>query len=473
MARLRLSTILVGLYGAFALGAFVPRTDLASDDAAIVPPRMLSFPVRHEQHDETVERRRVRRADDTDAQIFNYSSVAYMIELDLGTPGQTVKVIMDTGSSELWVNPDCRTASSLPQQSECFSSDYYDPDKSSTVVISNRGKTLRYGLGDATIRYVTDDVALPNSDVSLHSLRFGVATETNQMSHGILGLSFGNGLNLDYDNFVDALVDQGVIDTRLFGVALGAKEEAADSGLITFGGLDTKKFSGKLHTERILGPQNGEDLYRFWVTLTGIGLTDDSGNSKTYMDKNLAVFFDTGATLSYLPADVVKGLAQDLNAEYRSDYDLYLVPCGQKGSVDFTFNNVTIHVSLDEFIWELRDGTCALGAMAENDNSYLLGASFLRSTYAVFDLESPAIHFAQYANCGSNLQEVPAGTDAAARFEGECSKSDIVGSGTESKGNSSGGDGEDSAAGRNMIYRRGMWLSVGLVAAEQALAWLV
>ncbi|CAI4211005.1 unnamed protein product [Parascedosporium putredinis] len=430
MARLKLSAALAALCGTLALGATLPttRTLATSNEDASIPKGMLAFPMKREPHDETVERRRVRRAEDTDTQIYNYSSVAYMIELDLGTPAQTVKVIVDTGSSELWVNPDCDTASSLPQQSECLANDYFNVEKSSTIVVSNRGKTLRYGLGDATIRYVTDNVGLPGSDVELETVRFGVAQRTDQMSHGILGLSFGNGLNLDYNNFVDELFEQ--------------------NGLLTFGGLDTKKYSGKLHTEQILGPQNQEDLYRFWVTLNKIGLTDGGGNSKTYLDEDLAVFFDTGATLSYLPEAVVTALAKDLDAEYRSDYDLYLVPCGQDGSVDFTFGNTTINVSLHEFIWELRDGTCAMGAMVEQSGSYILGASFLRSVYAVFDLQSPAIHFAAYANCGSNLQEVPAGTNAAAHDD-------------------------DSAADRTMMFHNGMWLSVGLVAAEQALAWLL
>ncbi|KAJ4171985.1 hypothetical protein NW754_007582 [Fusarium falciforme] len=34
----------------------------------------------------------------------------YSIDLTIGTPGQTVTVNFDTGSPELWVNPDCSQA---------------------------------------------------------------------------------------------------------------------------------------------------------------------------------------------------------------------------------------------------------------------------------------------------------------------------------------------------------------------------
>jgi len=100
------------------------------------------------------------------------------------------------------------------------------------------------------------------------------------------------------------------------------------------------------------------------------------------MDSELPVFFDTGATLSYLPEQVVTALADDLGAQYNPNYDLFLVPCGQQGSINFTFGNFTINVGLEEFVWQLSDSsTCALGAMVETDNSYILGASFLRSVY--------------------------------------------------------------------------------------------
>ena len=109
MVRFKLPLLLLGLFGVHTLAASVPRE--AADHPAITPRKILSFPVSHERHDEARPdaNRAVRRQSDfdTDTTVFNYSSISYLIELDLGSPGQTVKVIIDTGSSELWVNPDC------------------------------------------------------------------------------------------------------------------------------------------------------------------------------------------------------------------------------------------------------------------------------------------------------------------------------------------------------------------------------
>lgn len=273
MARLKLATLFLGLFGARALAASVPPE--AADQPAIAPRKILSLPVARALHDEAqpdAHRAMRRQSDlDTDTTIFNYSSVSYLVELDLGSPGQTVKVVIDTGSSELWVNPDCTTAASLPQQAECLDNGAYSPSDSKSVDVSKLEAELKYGLGDAVIRYVRDDIALPDSDVDLEGVQFGVATESTYMSHGILGLSFGKGKNMKYNSFVDELVEQKLIDTRTVGVALGAKEEKENSGLITFGGVDTKKFVGDLHSAPVLDPQYGEDIWRYVLSHSSPG----------------------------------------------------------------------------------------------------------------------------------------------------------------------------------------------------------
>lgn len=244
---------------------------------------------------------------------------------------------------------------------------------------------------------------------------FGYATNSVDLNMGILGLSFGENYNLAYPNFVDELLLQNVTASRAFGVALGDKSEPTNSGLIAFGGVDTRKFSGKLHTSPILGPQNGERLYRYWVQLDSITLS-----GKRYSGSSFPVFFDTGATLSYLPDSIISQLASDLRGRRDAASGLYIVPCGQTGSIDFAFGDATIRVPLDEFIWTVGPGQCVMGADAGSDGSFLLGDSFLRSAYVVFDVDSPALHFAQYVNCGTNLQAIPAGKNAAAGFTGEC-----------------------------------------------------
>lgn len=83
----------------------------------------------------------------------------------IGNPGQPVLVQLDTGSFELWVNPDC---TNLPDSNAAFcrTVGFYDTTKSSTAVSLGTSKTLRYGIGSANITYFKDDISLPGSKLA-------------------------------------------------------------------------------------------------------------------------------------------------------------------------------------------------------------------------------------------------------------------------------------------------------------------
>lgn len=58
-------------------------------------------------------------------------------------------------------------------------------------------------------------------------------------------MGHGKGFNINYNNLVDELYDQGITYSRVFSVALGTKD-AGNRGTVIFGGIDTKKYSGNL-----------------------------------------------------------------------------------------------------------------------------------------------------------------------------------------------------------------------------------
>ncbi|ROT41722.1 candidapepsin-1 [Sodiomyces alkalinus F11] len=412
-----------------------------------------------------LRRKRQNENDDTTARIINVTSTSYLIELAIGTPGQDLRVALDTGSSELWVNPNCQNAGSPSQERICETHGHYRPADSDTARVSQTRSTISYGKGQVALQYVADNIAVPGTDITISDVIFGYATNSRQLSTGIMGLSFGNGTNMAYPSVLDEMVAQDIIETHAFGVALGTKDEPTGTGVISFGGVDTQKFSGDLHTMPVLGPQHGERLWRYWVQLESMGLTiSGGGGTELYDGSSFPVFFDTGATLSYLPRPVVQALAEDLGGQLDPDVDLYVVPCGQEGTVDFTFAGYTIKVPLEEFIWTVGQDTCILGADAEESQNYLLGDSFLRSVYTVFDMETPALHFAPYVNCGSNVRMIPPGLNATTEFTGECSSSD------SGSGDGNGGDGDGDSAAGHLTPMRSLWAVVaGSMAAYQAM----
>lgn len=71
--------------------------------------------------------------------------------------------------------------------------------------------------------------------------------------NGALGLGWGRGVNSNYSTIVDELVDQGVMETKAFSLALGDKD-GLEGGSLVLGGVDTKKFSGALQKVPVIDP---------------------------------------------------------------------------------------------------------------------------------------------------------------------------------------------------------------------------
>jgi len=78
--------------------------------------------------------------------------------VDIGTPAQRVKVIVDTGSYELWVNPQCDRSA---DPALCRTYGHYNPQLSSTAT-ENRTRPFSavYGTGAAKGRYYVDSVGI-------------------------------------------------------------------------------------------------------------------------------------------------------------------------------------------------------------------------------------------------------------------------------------------------------------------------
>jgi len=385
------------------------------------PKSWLSLPITYRQNSAPLRNPLGKR--DQDVPLFNVTSVSYLVELSIGTPGQSIKVAIDTGSDELWVNPNCRsTGLTASQTKECLADGQYKPQNSETAEEIDDTNVIQYGKGKVAMQYYTDNIALPESTINVTGAQFGVATASQDLNEGILGLGWGKGFNLPYDNFIDVLAEQGATKSRAFSIALGSVN-ANNGGVLIFGGVDTKKFTGPLISNKILGPQGKENLNRYWIQMTSIAFSKSGSSSKTYSDSAMPIVLDSGSSLSYLPSSIVTAMVSDFNAKL-DESGFYLVPCSQvntEGTLDFTFGKAVIKVPFADFIWQFSSTQCILGAMPLPKTSGitpLLGDTFMRSAFAVFDQTQETISLAQYVNCGENEQVIPVG--GVGNFTGEC-----------------------------------------------------
>ncbi|KAK7720365.1 hypothetical protein SLS63_009912, partial [Diaporthe eres] len=359
-----------------------------------------------------------------EVQLSNRSDVAYYAQLNIGSPAQPVYVQLDTGSFELWVNPTCSTLDASDQEF-CNAVGFYDATKSSTAVNLQNTKTLNYGIGSANITYFKDSIALPGAATAMSGVQFGVATSSRSQFSGILGIGYGLGLTTRYPNFVDELATQNQTKVKAYSVALGSKDEG--EGVIVFGGVDTSKFAGSLATLPIVPAADSPDgVPRYWISMNNMSITPPSGNRKMYPNSSMDVFLDTGSTLTLLPQSICDQLGADFGSSGLDESGFYPVDCNLAdlaGTIDFDFNGVEIKVPYNEFIRSSSGSfgqmSCVLG-ITPSESFTLLGDTFMRSAYAVFDLETNAIHMQQYTNCGSTPAAIASAADLTT-LEGKCS----------------------------------------------------
>jgi Eukaryotic aspartyl protease len=224
----------------------------------------------------------------------------------------------------------------------------------------------------------------------------GVGFDTNEAILQIPGAQ-------PYPNLVDTMVAEKFIQSRTYSLYLD--DQDASTGVILFGGVDTDKFSGALATFPINVDVTGT-ASAFVISLTGLSLSPPGGETIGIGASSLfpmSVLLDSGSSYMSLPSGVAQGLADAMGASYSRELSGYLLPnCKSEfaeGSLNFFFSGVGIAIPYHELIVNptdsngepilYNDGTpvCMLGVISQSSSDLtVLGDTFLRSAYVVFDL---------------------------------------------------------------------------------------
>jgi hypothetical protein len=380
----------------------------------------------------------------------NITGGGYYVDVQVGTPGQPITMVLDTGSSDAWFvsnQADLCTSKSLQRHYGDTCSATFNPSKSSTYALKVQdGFNITYLDGSgATGNYITDNLQI--NGVTIKSLQMGLATSV-QRGVGVLGVGFptNEAAVTKYPNIIDQLAQQGFTKSRAFSLYLN--DRRAKTGTLLFGGVDAAKFIGPLHTLPILQSSTGYTHYG--VIMSSISTTYSNGTKVPVSSTLAGAILDSGTTLSYLPDDIASPLFKQLGVYTDVATSGYsMINCDYLNSepdlvVTFGFGNgqasggdtFTISVPVTELVLDLLSGYGQLTAGAPFDNVCLfgiqssggsfggsgggtndsasgditlLGDTFLRAAYVVYDLDHHQIGMAQAnlnATGDSNITEL-------------------------------------------------------------------
>jgi len=339
----------------------------------------------------------------------------------IGTPPQQIRLHLDTGSSDLWVNtPSSKLC--LLRSAPCSFAGTYSANSSSTYSYVGSYFNISYVDGSgASGDYVSDTVSVGGA--TLDRLQFGVGYSSTS-AQGILGIGYeinevqvGRAQKPAYRNLPSQMVADGLIQSASYSLWLN--DLGANRGSILFGGVDGAKYEGQLQTLPI---QSQSGVYaEFLITLTGLRL----GTQAIANDSALAVLLDSGSSLTYLPDSMVQSIYSAVGAQFDADEGAAYVPCSlanDSRNLTFTFSSPSISVEMNELVLDLvttggrrptfQNGVtaCLFGIAPAGQGTNVLGDTFLRSAYVVYDMDNNQVSLAQTrfnsSSDGGSIREI-------------------------------------------------------------------
>lgn len=372
----------------------------------------------------------------------------YITQIKIGDPAKEVKVLVDTGSADLWVmstkNPYC---ASNGGSINCQQYGTYNEDESKTFQRNDTAFSINYldetfangTFGQDTVE-LTEDFVIDNAN-------FAVA-DNSDSNVGVFGIAYREleSSRSLYDNLPVQMKKQGLINKIAYSLYLTPAER--DTGSVLFGGIDHAKYTGDL-AKFDIPPMNGDIAY-LQIPLSSISFNINSnvgstssappsppttlatsqsphptiaavtaqrhedkakradGNSSglpTIDTQGINALLDSGTTLSYFSQEIVDQFVDnvDPNASFNAAMGGYQVDCSLRqpgNNVTFSFDHkkdITVPLSDMVLIAGQNSSTgkniCMLG-VAQSSHT-ILGDNFLRHCYSVFDLEDDTISIAQ------------------------------------------------------------------------------
>lgn len=331
----------------------------------------------------------------------NYYNLQYYSTFSIGSPPQDLTLVLDTGSSWLWmpsVGCDCHESNSQ-----------FDSSLSASYIDSYLYTTLYYGIGSVTGELSTETISV--GDLTVNQQDFILSTSDSDLdmlvSDGLLGLGF-NQLSNGYPTFIENLKDQGQIPDAIFSVYLNNAWYSDLESAFIIGGIDETYAQGP-RTEVTI-----TSIYGFWLGVcTSIAIADEF--SSVVVESETWALLDIGSSYIYGPDIEIDAIFEKImNTDLCGDYsgeiictcsldDLDVFP-----SIEFVMDGNTYTVTPQSYMY-YENGYCYVSIDYSGSFYWLLGQVFFREYYSAYDMDNeivylyPAVHDDTVASSGNSL----------------------------------------------------------------------
>ncbi|PCH38253.1 acid protease [Wolfiporia cocos MD-104 SS10] len=326
----------------------------------------------------------------SDVALSNANEYAYLVPISIG--GQDFNVLLDTGSSDLWV------VSSNCTDTDCQKIHTYNSSEPSPLSLSGESFHLKYLIGSVTGNVGTDTVTLGPYEISSQVLALANSTEGLDLSgtgySGIMGLNFPVEASIP-DTSGRTLIENVFASLnesdRYFAFKLGRNETGSS---FTVGQLDPAYANATSMLTYSPVSSAGASTYNYWkLPLQSLSINStrfDLSSSHVNGASTPIAVLDTGTTLILGPTAEVDRFWQSVGEARRTDAG-WQVRCNRAVVVGFELgdagNQKEYVIDPADVNWKEggQDGDWCLGGVQANDGvfsgDWLLGDTFLRNVY--------------------------------------------------------------------------------------------
>ncbi|KAK7914092.1 hypothetical protein PG985_011795 [Apiospora marii] len=415
-----------------------------------------------------------------------------------GPRGQKLTLQLDTGSSDIWVPSSSSSVctksspsggsrggdgeSSAGDDDGCTLGSFDSSKSTSFKIVGQNLFNISYVDGShSNGDYFTDDFEIGGGKLTNVTMGLGLDTD---IPYGLIGVGYAlneaivadtQKASSAYRNLPVQMMDEGLISTNAYSLWLNDLD--ASTGQILFGGVDTEKYEGDLSVINVQKDSQTNAFTSFIVAMTSLTANSPSGSDTlTTRQFPIPVVLDSGTTLSYLPTELAVQVWKEVGAVYDTYTQMAFVPCGMensKGTFEFGFagpNGPKISVDMTELVLDIAEGAdvpkfqsgqykgqpiCQFGIQNFTSEPFLLGDTFLRSAYVVYDLENNQIGMAKTDFNSSKTNIVPFPSKSAAIPSGTVVQNQVAATGS----------GDGSVAQPTYAASKGFQSAAGIVPA--------